>query len=480
MTARLIATAIVLVAVVSFAVAAVTTIALRQFLYQRLDDQLVEASADVGTGFGPPGVYTNVCAVINAGFGFRGASGTLNGSLDPGCRRAVVLEGPSNLRVLDDNALDELDALPTQDKPQTVDLGSAGEFRVIVDEDAGHTVVVGLPTEDVHATIARLIGWEALVAVLSVLAAAVAASTLVRRQLRPLNEVAATASAVAQLPLERGEVGVTARLTGDLTDPETEVGQVGFALNKLLSHVESALDARHESEQQVRQFVADASHELRTPLATIQGYAELTRRSDADAGAYAHAMSKVETESARMATLVDDLLLLARLDAGRPLGSGEVDLSLLVAEAVNDARVVDGDRRYRLDLPDEPLQVTGDEQRLHQALSNLLNNARRHTPDGTVVTVSARLVDDGARVELRVHDNGPGVPEALAGHEFERFSRGDSSRTRASGGAGLGLSIVQAVAAAHGGEARVDSKPGDTAFVLVLPVAPDGHSAPTG
>jgi two-component system OmpR family sensor kinase len=348
----------------------------------------------------------------------------------------------------------------------------------------GHTIVTGLPTDDVETTIGRLVGWEALVALIGVIAAAGAASFLVRRQLTPLREVAATAREVTQLPLEEGAVGVTVRVPPELTDTETEVGQVGEALNRMLSHVESALDARHHSEQQVRQFVADASHELRTPLSTIQGYAELTRRTaSTDEATLRLAMSKVETESGRMATLVDDLLLLARLDAGRPLERADVDLTRLIVEAVNDVRVVDDERHWRLSLADEPVHVTGDAQRLHQVLSNLLSNARRHTGKGTTVTVGARPVKTSDAVQLSVHDDGPGMPEALRGKEFERFSRGDESRTRASGGAGLGLSIVKAIVSAHRGSVAVKSQPGDTTITVTLPAgAPSepSHSQGTG
>jgi two-component system OmpR family sensor kinase len=287
--------------------------------------------------------------------------------------------------------------------------------------------------------------------------------------------VAATAHEVATLPLSSGEIGTTVRVPEDLTDERTEVGQVGAALNTLLAHVEHALDERHRSEQQVRQFVADASHELRTPLSTIHGYAELSRRtSPPDPAQLAQAMSKVEAEATRMSSLVEDLLLLARLDSGRPLARDEVDLTRLALEAVGDARVVGPEHRWRLDLPDEPVLAPGDEQRLHQVLTNLLNNARRHTPPGTAVTVGVR--EDGDEVVLSVLDDGPGLPPPLRSTAFERFTRGDSARTRASGGAGLGLSLVQAISHAHGGRVSVDSVPGRTHFEVRLP-APAGSLA---
>ncbi len=244
-----------------------------------------------------------------------------------------------------------------------------------------------------------------------------------------------------------------------LTDERTEVGQVGSALNSMLDHVEASLAQRHRSEQQVRQFVADASHELRTPLATIAGYTELARRRPETSGT---ALDKVETESARMTALVEDLLLLARLDAGRPLERTPVDLSRLLLEAVNDARVVDPDHQWRLSLPDAPLSVLGDEARLHQVVTNLLTNARKYTPTGSTVTVTG--TDQG----FTVHDDGPGFPPELAPRAFERFVRGDAARTRA-GGAGLGLSLVEAIVAAHGGSVDLATGPGDTTLTVHLP-----------
>ena len=295
------------------------------------------------------------------------------------------------------------------------------------------------------------------------LAAAGVGMVVVRRQLSPLREVAATAHRVAELPLASGEIEMAERVPEPLTDERTEVGQVGSALNAMLDHVEHSLGQRHRSEQQVRQFVADASHELRTPLATIAGYTELARRRP-ETGERT-ALAKVETESARMTALVEDLLLLARLDSGRPLERRSVDLSRLLLEAVDDARVVDPDRSWRLSLPDEPITVTGDEARLHQVVSNLLANARKHTPPGSTVTVTGTAGATGAG--FTVHDDGPGFPPDLAPRAFERFTRGDAARTR--GGAGLGLSLVEAIVGAHGGAVTLDSRPGDTTIAVVLP-----------
>jgi two-component system OmpR family sensor kinase len=311
---------------------------------------------------------------------------------------------------------------------------------------------------------------SSLLAIAGILLAGLVGLLLVRRQLRPLHEVAATAYDVTAMPLDASGQTIETRVAPQYTDKATEVGRVGSALNTLLDHVDSALESRHRSELQVRQFVADASHELRTPLSTIHGYAELSRRSPDDAEMLSQAMEKVETEATRMSSLVGDLLLLARLDSGRPLEREEVDVTRLLLEAVADAKVVAPDHVWRLDLPEEPVTVIGDEQRLHQVVTNLINNARRHTPEGTTVTVGAKpRPADGEHVRITVHDNGPGIPESLQGRVFERFTRGDTSRTRSSGGAGLGLSLVQAITEAHGGTASITSAPGDTTFTISLP-----------
>jgi two-component system OmpR family sensor kinase len=294
-----------------------------------------------------------------------------------------------------------------------------------------------------------------------------------------------TAATVTELPLASGAVQLPHRVAD--ADPRTEVGQLGAAFNQMLGHVESALARRQASEDRLRSFAADASHELRTPLAAIRGYAELAGRyPGALPEEVAHALSRVESESARMSALVEDLLLLARLDAGRPLEHEPVDLTRLAIDATSDARAAGPDHRWQLELPDGPVLVTGDESRLHQVLANLLSNARTHTPAGTTVIValrrgpdpgSAAPADPGAPqlAELSVTDHGPGIPAGLQGRLFERFVRGDTSRSRAAGSTGLGLAIVDAVIAAHGGTAAVTSRPGRTSFVISLPVpgAPD-------
>jgi two-component system OmpR family sensor kinase len=375
--------------------------------------------------------------------------------------------------------------VPRDGRPHTLDLPGLGGYRVQSARPAsdGSTVLVGLSTKGTRDTLSTLMWVEVSVSAAGLAAAGLAGAALMRIALHPLRRVAATATRVSELPLDRGEVALHERVPDSDTDPRTEVGQVGAALNRMLGHVASALHARQESETRVRRFVADASHELRTPLASIRGYAELTRRGREPVGPDTRrALGRIESEASRMTTLVEDLLLLARLDAGRPLSPAPTDLAPLVVDAVSDARAAGGGHRWRLDLPDEPALVHGDPQRLHQVLTNLLANARTHTPPGTTVTARVRAAYGGP-VRLEVEDDGPGIPADLQGVVFERFVRGDASRTRApapgggtggaggTGSTGLGLAIVRSVVAAHGGDVALASAPGRTVFSVTLPPA---------
>jgi two-component system OmpR family sensor kinase len=290
--------------------------------------------------------------------------------------------------------------------------------------------------------------------------------------------VAATAHQVSTMQLDRGEVALGVRVPDSYTDQRTEVGQVGSALNAMLGHVAKALTARQASETRVRRFVADASHELRTPLAAIRGYAELSRRSNEPIPFdVAHALDRVESQAVRMTGLVEDLLLLASLDSGRPIVVEQVDLSVLLVGALSDAHAAGPDHRWRLELPEDSVIIPGEAARLTQVVVNLLANARTHTPAGTTVTVGLATV--GKNAVITVADDGPGIPPELLPEVFERFARGDSSRSRAAGSTGLGLSIVAAVVAAHHGTVNVSSVPGSTVFTVSLPRQSDlsGSSA---
>ena len=247
-------------------------------------------------------------------------------------------------------------------------------------------LVVGLPMAPVYESVWKLFGVVLAVTALALLAASLGAAVVVRRSLRPLERVAETASTVARMPLERSDALDGVRVPD--TDPRTEVGRVGTAFNRMLEHIGGAMQARERSEQKVRQFVADASHELRTPLASVRGYAELTRRMGGDLPPdVVYAMGRIESESLRMTSMVEDLLLLARLDEGREIQFDDVDLTGLVFDAVNDAHAASPEHPIDVDVPDQPVVVPGDAARLHQVIVNLVTNARTHTPEGTRITV---------------------------------------------------------------------------------------------
>ena len=417
-------------------------------------------------------------------------------------------------------------SLEANGRPVTVDIGSLGSYRVLAAKDAetGDIVITGLSMKVDNALVRTQLLIEGAIAVAGTLVVALAGRVMVRSSLAPLARVACTAERVASQPLAHGEVSIDERVPEADLGSSLEVGQVGSALNTLLGHVDEALTARQRSETQVRQFVADASHELRTPLASIRGYAELIAREGADAALpeeAVHALDRVHSESLRMTRLVEDLLLLARLDAGRELRHDEVDLVGILLDAVSDAHAAGPDHTWDLDLavldapadlsedeledfePEPPL-VLGDEARLRQVMVNLLANARVHTPAGSHVTVTltrrsaagadggsrdgagteasagppagartstgfsakasapggppARAVRGGEELVITIADDGPGIDPEVRSRIFERFARGDASRERRTGSTGLGMSIALAIIQSHGGTLTVDSQ----------------------
>jgi two-component system OmpR family sensor kinase len=476
---RLVITIVALLAAVTVVIGVVSVVALQGFLVERLDERLVAATDRSQHAFNNPDKPirpdrpdddARPPAAQFLALSGQGA-GTLGGILNDGrLYNAAVLATDGTPVDLPQEQQALLEAVPADGVPRTVDLGeSYGSYRVVVQEtEKDDALLVGLPLAEVQATVVQLVLVVVGVGVLGVAAAAAAGVLIVRSSLRPLERVAATAARVSELPLDRGEVALAVRVGEEDADPATEVGRVGSALNRMLEHVASALAARQASENKVRAFVADASHELRTPLASIRGYAELTRRGGHDLpDDVAHAIGRVESESVRMTSLVEDLLLLARLDEGSTIDTFDVDLARLIVDAVSDARAAGPTHEWLLDVPDEPLLISGDQGRLHQVVANLLTNARTHTPAGTIVSTSLSRMGDDAVIE--VADTGPGIDPALTPTVFERFVRGDSSRSRASGSTGLGLAIVSAVVEAHGGRAEVESAPGRTVFRVILP-----------
>ena len=546
---RLVAGVLGLVLITSALVGAFSTLALHHTLMERLDEKLIAASdraaarrheaADKSTSGGScragrpddPGGADNPDWPVPAGLDAPGqATGTLtiisSGATGSPTVAAGYIDSDGLYQSLSEAETRALLSLEPTGEPVTVTISSLGDYRVVASRDSksGDLVVTGLSMTGDNALVRTQLLVEIMIALLGATAAALAGRAMVRSSLAPLERVAATAERVASQPLASGEVRICERVADADLDSSQEVGQVGAALNTLLGHVEEALSARQRSETQVRQFVADASHELRTPLASIRGYTELIAREGAGAALpeeATHALERVHSESVRMTGLVEDLLLLARLDAGRELRREEVDLLGVLLDTVADARAAGPDHVWELDLsalgsPDgaggaedddggddgddaggEPPLVAGDEARLRQVLVNLLANARVHTPPGTRVTTRISRgpgasgggasgpgavpgVDpaaggtpapgpggaDGAPAApseaagtwvITIGDDGPGIDPDVRDRIFERFARADASRERRTGSTGLGMSIALAIVTAHRGALTVDS-----------------------
>jgi two-component system OmpR family sensor kinase len=455
--ARLTIVAVALVAAGLLVASFATYHYLSGFLLRRMDQQLVAAQR--------PAFF-----VLTAPEG-GGPPGPGEAQVPPGSYAALVGDGGQTLAgkflpfngdysppVVDDHLSEATANEPIFFSTRSADGQTA--YRVVAQRASSNsTLIVATPLTEMHATLRRLMGVELLVSLVVLGLVAALALWLVRVGLQPLEGMGETAGAIA---------------AGDLTrrvepaDEKTEVGRLGIALNTMLSHIESAFEQRRRSEERLRRFVADASHELRTPLTSIRGYAELFRRgADERPEDLAKSMTNIEAEAARMGVLVDDMLLLARLDQGRPLEREPLDLSEVATDAVESARAIDPDRSIELDA-DAPARIVGDEGRLRQVVDNLLENARVHAPDAAVrVTVS--LHDDEATLE--VADEGSGIDPEIAERIFERFTRGDPSRSRGTGGAGLGLSIVAAIVEAHDGGVTASAGPNGGAVLTVrLPV----------
>jgi two-component system OmpR family sensor kinase len=470
---QLIVGILTLVAVVLAASGLVIITLTKNYLNNQLENDLVNAAQRIGYGpmprNGGPG-----------GIGIPGASGDV---LLLSLRNGKVLRGPDGEplnRIIGSSRQDserlstDQVAIVTNAKVGTtakrVNLGGEiGSYLMNAYQGPDDSqLIIGIPTAPVDRSLSAIINLVVASTLIAMVLVGLGSSWLIRRNLAPLDRVARTAREISTLELDTGAVQLQTRVDERDTDPNNEVGQVGLALNGLLDNVEGALTARHESEQRVRQFVADASHELRTPLATIRGYTELSRRKPNHLPETVDsALDRVQSEALRMSSLVDDLLLLARLDEGAVPDQETVDLSRIAIDAVSDIQVIGPEHEWRLELPDEPITITGDPGQIQQVLVNLLANARTHTPAGT--TVVTTVVPEPDRVRLTVRDNGPGIPPELLPSVFERFTRADAARNRSGGSTGLGLSIVAAEVSAHDGSVTVHSAPGRTEFVVTFP-----------
>jgi two-component system OmpR family sensor kinase len=357
-------------------------------------------------------------------------------------------------------------------EPQSVHLnGGFHEVRtLLVGSVAGADVVIGMPMSDIRGTIASLTFVIFSVVALAVVAAGALGFWGLRYALRPLDRMRQTAQAISAQPLSSRDSRLLERVPDSLANPETEIGQLGAAFNQMLDHVDASFVARTKSEDTLRQFVSDASHELRTPLASIRGYSEITlRQSDTLPDEVQQSLSRIESESIRMSHLVDDLLLLARLDEGQVAEMEPVDLGEIVGNVLSDATVRAPEHHWSAKIPKRPVMVVGNRNQLVQVVTNLVQNASVHTPEGTAV--SLELTKRAGGVEFLVRDNGPGIPEEIQDQLFERFTRADRGRTRNTGSTGLGLAIVHGIVVSHGGSVSVASEPGKTVFRVDLPSA---------
>ncbi|WOQ16636.1 HAMP domain-containing sensor histidine kinase [Raineyella sp. W15-4] len=501
LTRQLVVQVSAIIAVVAIALGFVTTLIAQRVLMRQLDDRLTAvltrqqtAATTSGQGFAGgidlPGQPIGTVVVVIT----DQASPT--GTVTPVAQNGVLT--PDGFRPVPSNAaLRTLYNLPVGSGAHSVDLELLGGYRAMAVQNGQDRVIVGLPLTETRTAVATLVWTATILSLLAVAASVITVYVVVVRKMRPLTDLAAVARQVSAMPLSEGYVDLGPRVPPPRSPYAAEVTDVGEAINQMLGHVEWALQARQVSESWVRRFVADASHELRNPLAAIRGYAELTRRErDAMPPQTGRALDRIDAEAERMSALVEDLLLLARLDSKATPAHQPVDLTEIVVNALADAQAAGPDHSWSLDVPTEPVMVVGDRHQLHQVVANLLANARTHTPSGARVMAGLSVAFAAARPGQReavvtVHDNGPGIPSAMIAQVFDRFVRADSARARIrdasapNGSTGLGLSIVAAVVTAHRGQVTVTSRCADdltgpeaeqadtwTTFTVRLPLAP--------
>lgn len=383
-----------------------------------------------------------------------------------------VLDSSGDLQSLSEADVAQLKDVPAEATAQKVDL-EVGNYLVeahALPNQPQTVVVTGIPLKDMNNTLATLVAVMAGGSLAVMVIAGLLGSWIIRRTMRPLERVSAVATGVAQADLESQVLSRADRVQPRDSNPRSEIGAVGFALNQMLGNVQSALQAREKTENQMRAFIADASHELRTPLAAIKGYSDLLRWTENLSDSGEQSVNRIESQTARMSRLVEDLLLLARLDEGKQPVFESVDLSEMLAESTFDMQVAAPDHRWTLNIPDDPVEVRGDRNQLQQVISNLLSNARKHTAEGTHVTASLGFAEGGF-AEIRISDNGEGIDPEFIDKIFDRFTRADVARSGDAGTTGLGLPIVRAIVEAHGGSIDVQSRPGETVFKVLLPLA---------
>ena len=358
-----------------------------------------------------------------------------------------------------------------------VDL-DVGKYMVKVSSPgpSSDALITGVPLGAMYQTLTMLSITMGIGSVAVMIGTGFLGSFIIRRTMKPLERVSGVATEVARLNLESDTIAPEVRVTPKDANPRTEVGSVGYALNQLLDNVSSALDVRERTEKQIRAFIADASHELRTPLAAIKGYSDMLRWTEPLADGGQSSLARIDSQTERMSRLVEDLLLLARLDEGREPKFENIDLTELLVESVSDMQAAARDHIWRMDVPDEPVEMIADRSQIQQVILNLLSNARKHTDEGTTVIAGLRVSADRREALMTIVDNGPGIDPEFAPKIFDRFARADKARSGSDGTTGLGLAIVQAIVQAHGGLISVRSRPGRTEFSVRLPLMRQGVS----
>ncbi|MGV0111134.1 sensor histidine kinase [Arthrobacter sp. CP30] len=459
---------------ICIAIGVFSHLAMSSYLTSQLDEALTPAAGRAGFSNGPPRGQAPDFDDVDPENAAGQRPGTFNAVFDDGeVQNSALVQDDGSTEPLTDADLDILESVNPASQPQELVL-SSGRYRVdaaalAFGPDAGSILVTGLSTTERDNTLASLGITVAGLSLIGLTLTGLAGTVIIRRSLRPLEELSAVATSVSRMPLSSGEVAIPVRVPSTAAQPGTEVGTVGIALNEMIDHVTSALRQRQSSEMKVRQFVADASHELRTPLTSIRGYTELVLMSETVSAAGRSALERVDSESKRMSSLVEDLLLLARLDEGQRGEVSDVDLTELVIETTSDARVTAPAYIWSLDLPEEPVEIRAVEPEIRQVLINLLSNAHKHTPPGTSISTALTVRD--REVTITVTDSGPGIDPSFLDTIFTRFSKGDDSRAAGTGSTtstGLGLAIVQALVEANGGALSVTSEPGRTQFRVDL------------
>lgn len=442
---------------------------MRQSMTMQLQEQLSFASERAATYSAEIGHDAPTGTLFAPGQ----ASGTLNAKMVSGYLfSGAVLDSKTGERKDITGADAQLLATLKLDSPPLVQSLSIGDYLLSAQKDpgSGGVLITGLPTAPNERTLAALGVLTITVSLAGLFAIGLIGSLIIRRSLASLQRVSAVASSVANAELDAGSVALEARVAPEDSIPGTESGDVGHALNALLDNVATAFAAREASEAQMRQFVADASHELRTPLSAIRGYTELISATEHFSDDGQRSLNRVLEQSTRMSSLVENLLLLARLDEKHQLKTSEVNLAQLASEITEDFRITAPDHQWSTDVPEEPVMISADASALRRVITNLLANARKHTSPGNTVTVALHRDDKAHEAVLSVTDTGEGIEPSFLPHVFKRFTRADAARSGADGTTGLGLPIAQAIVEAHQGSISVASEPGRTVFTVRLPL----------